>query len=89
MECQELFLSINQSQIALLRFILEGYDGLAQLSTVSKKGATCLIRLYFPISRKDELWSLLAETAPAWAAPPEPGNYMNKCNITYRKKEQN
>ena len=33
----EFYLLINPAKISLLRFILEGYDGLAVLSTVSAK----------------------------------------------------
>ena len=40
----EFYLLINPAKISLLRFILEGYDGLAVLSTISAK--TGLVRIW-------------------------------------------
>ena len=53
-----LFLRVRQDRISLFRFLLEGYDGLAVLSTLdAKKG---LVRLLVPRSRLVELWRLLS-----------------------------
>ena len=43
--------------ITLFRFLLEGYDGLAVLSTMDAKDG--LVRLIVPASRYTELWELL------------------------------
>ena len=51
------FLRIRPEQISLFRFLLEGYDGLAVLSTLDAKQG--LVRLMVPKSRSTELWQLL------------------------------
>ena len=51
------YLRINPSRISLFRFLLEGYDGLAVLSTLDAKQG--LVRLLVPNSRIDEFWPLL------------------------------
>jgi len=51
------FLKIRADRISLFRFILEGYDGLAVLSTIDAKQG--LVRLIVPQSRYVELWQLL------------------------------
>jgi hypothetical protein len=52
------FLRIRTDRISLFRFLLEGYDGLAVLSTVD--GQQGLVRLMVPKGRYAELWALLA-----------------------------
>jgi hypothetical protein len=52
------FLKIRTDRISLFRFLLEGYDGLAVLSTVDVQQG--LVRLIVPKSRYEELWALLA-----------------------------
>ncbi|MGX9728172.1 MAG: DUF4911 domain-containing protein [Candidatus Electronema sp. VV] len=52
------FLRIRTDRISLFRFLLEGYDGLAVLSTVD--GQQGLVRLIVPKDRYAELWALLA-----------------------------
>ncbi|WP_417911076.1 DUF4911 domain-containing protein [Candidatus Electronema sp. PJ] len=52
------FLKIRTDRISLFRFLLEGYDGLAVLSTVDVQQG--LVRLIVPKSRYTELWQLLA-----------------------------
>lgn len=52
-----LLVTIPTSKIAFLKFILEGYDGLAVLSTVDRKVGLVSLR-YFP-SCRDELIALL------------------------------
>jgi len=52
------FFRIRPEQISLFRFLLEGYDGLAVLSTLDAKQG--LVKLLVPKSRSTELWQLLA-----------------------------
>ncbi len=52
-----LYLRIRTDRISLFRFLLEGYDGLATLSTVDVRQG--LVRLIVPKSRYTELWQLL------------------------------
>ena len=58
----ELFLSIRPERISWLRFLLEGYDGLAVLSTVSATSG--LVRLWLLESSLVEVMRLLAAIAP-------------------------
>ena len=53
----EIFVTVLPSKIAFLKFILEGYDGLAILSTVDKKSGQLVLR-FFPALRA-ELLALL------------------------------
>lgn len=57
----EWYLFIRPEKISWLRFIFEGYDGLAILSTVS--AATGLVRVQTPGSRFTETMQLLAALA--------------------------
>ncbi len=52
------YLRIRPDRISLLRFLLEGYDGLAVLSTLDVRLG--LVRLIVPKARYGELWRLLA-----------------------------
>lgn len=52
------FLRIRPDRISLFRFLLEGYDGLAVLSTINTQQG--LVRLIVPKDRYAELWRLLA-----------------------------
>lgn len=54
---ESLYLRIAPARISLLRFLLEGYDGLAMLSTLNSK--TGLVRLLFPGHRYMELAAFL------------------------------
>jgi len=54
---QTFYLRVRPDRIALFRFLLEGYDGLAVLSTMDAKQG--LVRLIVPKSRYTELWRLL------------------------------
>jgi hypothetical protein len=57
-----LFTRIPARKIAFLKFITEGYDGLAVVTTVNReKGLLALS--YFP-ARRDELISLLESLQP-------------------------
>ena len=51
------YLRIRPDRISLLRFLLEGYEGLAVLSTVNVRQG--LVSLIVPVSRQAELWGLL------------------------------
>ena len=51
------YLRIRPERISLFRFLLEGYDGLAVLSTMDAKDG--VVRLIVPASRYTELWDLL------------------------------
>ena len=57
----ELYIRIDPKSIAFLKFIIEGYDGLALLTTIDRRDG--LVKLLVPTSRHDELWKLLAELA--------------------------
>ena len=61
MKCDFLFLRIRPGKIGFLKFLLEGYDGLALLSTVDSR--TGLVRLAVPKSRYTELVLLLDNLA--------------------------
>jgi hypothetical protein len=60
-----LFFCVRPDRISLFRFLLEGYDGLAVLSTQDVHRG--LVRLLVPESRLDELWNLLAAISPKLA----------------------
>ena len=53
----KLFVTVARDKIALLKFILEGYDGLASLSTVDSGNGLLVLRCY-PDCR-DEMIALL------------------------------
>jgi len=57
----DLYLLIRPEKISWLRFILEGYDGLAILTTMSAK--TGLVRLQTLNSRFDETMQLIDDLA--------------------------
>ena len=63
MLCEKLFLRISPSRIWYLKFILEGYDGLATLSTIDQEKGIVLLR--FPESSQKILVALLERLAPA------------------------
>ena len=52
-----IYLRIRTDRISLFRFILEGYDGLAILSTMDAQQG--VVRLTVPQTRQEELWQLL------------------------------
>lgn len=56
-ECSVLYIRINQQKIFYLKFILEGYDGLAVLTT--EDNATGLVSLHFPETSREDLFILL------------------------------
>ena len=60
-ECSVLYLRINKQKIFYLKFILEGYDGLAVLTT--EDNATGLVSLHFPETSRNDLFALLKNIA--------------------------
>lgn len=61
MHCVSIYLRIPPRKISLLRFLLEGYDGLAILSTLDSSLGT--VRLLVPKPRYNELYKFLDGTA--------------------------
>lgn len=61
MRSETLFLAIDPARISLLRFLLEGHEGLAVLTTLDSR--TGLVRLLFPRTRYAELITFLDAVA--------------------------
>jgi len=61
-KCAIMQLQIAPQRIHFLKFILEGYDGLALLSTVDRKLG--LVQLYYLPEMKEDLVSLLDTIKP-------------------------
>ena len=59
MECSQLILRIAPNRIHFLKFILEGYDGLAVLSTVDSAKGIVLLR--YPPEMEHDLVCLLED----------------------------
>jgi hypothetical protein len=59
--CSSLQLKISPARIHYLKFILEGYDSLATLSTVSARQG--LVEIHFPPEVEKDLADLLTEIA--------------------------
>ena len=62
MRCGNTEVRIKPERIAFLKFILEGYDGLATVTTLDRKKG--LVRLIYSESRTEEFNSLLQELLP-------------------------
>ena len=62
MECSCLQLVINPERICYLKFILEGYDGLAMQSTIDAKSG--IVEIRYPPEVENDLQLLLAELKP-------------------------
>lgn len=62
MECSCLQLAIEPERIYFLKFILEGYDGLAIQSTVDAK--TGIVEIRYPPEMEKDLKLLLAKLEP-------------------------
>ncbi|MEW6519649.1 MAG: DUF4911 domain-containing protein [Thermodesulfobacteriota bacterium] len=60
-ETSKLYLRINPRRIVYLKFLLEGYDGLAILSTIDVHAGLVLIR--YPGDVQAVLFELLADLA--------------------------
>jgi hypothetical protein len=59
---KSLYLSISPDKFHYLKSILEGYDGLAVLSSVNGKNG--LVRLRYPVDSEHSLFALLSALAP-------------------------
>lgn len=55
-------LRINPQRIGYLKFILEGYDGMALVTTVNAKEGQIIIR--YPTSFHHDLAAIIADVAP-------------------------
>lgn len=55
------FLQLNPGEIAFFKFIVEGYDGLASLTTIDRK--TGVVALCYPASLSNEVNDLLSGLA--------------------------
>ena len=62
-ECSKLYLRMAPELIHFLRFILEGYDGFAVLTTIDPKDGVVVLR--FPAAVADDLLRLLIALGPA------------------------
>ena len=62
MECACRQISINPERICFLKFILEGYDGLAIQSTVDAR--TGIVEIRYPPEVENDLQLLLADLEP-------------------------
>lgn len=60
-ETEKLYLRIDPCRIHYLKFLLEGYDGLAVLSTIDVRSGLVLIR--YPIHSQTVLFALLSDLA--------------------------
>jgi len=60
-ETQKLYLLINPSRIHYLKFLLEGYDGMAILSTIDVQSGLVVIR--YPLNSQTVLFELLGDLA--------------------------
>ncbi|GAB4341725.1 MAG: hypothetical protein Kow0089_16320 [Desulfobulbaceae bacterium] len=55
-------ITVDPEQIGYLRFILEGYDGLATVTTIDRIAGEVLVQ--FPSNRRNELAGLLNALSP-------------------------
>jgi len=55
----EYFFRINPQKISFFRFLLEGHDGIATLSTIEAKQG--LVKTIVPASRLSEFWPLMTD----------------------------
>lgn len=62
MKCSAKQLRIAPNRIHFLKFILEGYDGLAVLSTIDRKIG--LVEVHYPATREKEVVELLQALRP-------------------------
>lgn len=57
-----LLLRISPQRIGFIKFILEGYDGMALVSTLDPKSGTIIVR--YPLSFHDDLAAVIADLSP-------------------------
>ena len=63
LRCSSLQLTIRPDKIHCLKFILEGYDGMAIQSTVDPKEG--IVKIYYPSELHDDLKGVLASLKPS------------------------
>ena len=68
LQSEQLFLRIRPSRIWYLKFILEGYDGIAVLSTMDQQAGLVLLRYHAAL--RNVLMTLLAQLAPRLGSKP-------------------
>ncbi len=61
-QLETVFLRISPDKFHLLKFILEGYDNIAILSSVDSKEGIVVVR--YPVGLKVDLFSLLGAMSP-------------------------
>jgi hypothetical protein len=57
--CQKRFYRMDRREIHFLKFILDGYDGMAVLKTVDREKGTVV--LYIPPGREEEVFMIIDE----------------------------
>ncbi len=67
--CAEMTMRIDPARIYFLKFILEGYDGIATLSTIDSKTGKIVLR--FPDESRNDLVALLEALAPSLYDQPQ------------------
>jgi hypothetical protein len=68
--CSEITIQINPERIYFVKFILEGYDGLAQLSTIDPHQG--IVRISYPDEVHEDVELLLQALEPAINPLPAP-----------------
>ena len=74
LETRKMYLRIDPRQIHFLKFVLEGYDGLAVLSTVDAGAGVVLLR--FPEHSAAVLIDLLADLAAVIAPQSKSSEFL-------------
>lgn len=57
-----LLLRISPQRIGFIKFILEGYDGMALVSTLDPKSGSIIVR--YPLSFHEELSAIIVDLSP-------------------------
>ncbi|MCL7488407.1 MAG: DUF4911 domain-containing protein [Desulfobulbaceae bacterium] len=71
---QDIYIRVAPKKIALLKFIIEGYDGLAQVTTVDRHSG--LVKLVVPLTRTGEIWRLLENISSLCQPKSMPGKTL-------------
>lgn len=61
--CSKLPIRIAPQRIAFLKFILEGYDGLANLTTIDQRSGDVTIN--YPMEQEEEVMQLMDALRPS------------------------
>lgn len=62
-QCAEITMRVNPERIYFIKFILEGYDGLAMMSTIDQQQG--IIRISYPNEVQKDVELLLQSLEPA------------------------